>query len=141
MNTENFAFWLQGYFELLGKDEPLTKTQVQIIKDHLALVFTKVTPDRQLEIVNVVKQDIRVDPFDQPVDVQPVEVLCDPQAVGPHFEPGMVLGKDDLEDIVKKLNREAPDLRTYCTSTTDKSYWAGRGRPTLGSRPNKKPIC
>jgi hypothetical protein len=135
MNTENFAFWLQGYFELLGKDEPLTKTQVQIIKDHLALVFTKVTPDRQLEIVNVVEQDIRVNPFDQPQD-QLCDQLPGSPPVEPANEPGMVLGKKDLQGLFNN-----PDLRTYCTSTTDKSYWAGRGRPTLGSRPKKKPIC
>lgn len=43
MTAENFVFWLNGYFELGG--ENLSPQQVQIIKDHLALVFNKVTPD------------------------------------------------------------------------------------------------
>lgn len=46
MSPENFCFWLQGYFELGG--ENLSPQQVQIIKDHLALVFNKVTPNYNL---------------------------------------------------------------------------------------------
>lgn len=43
MSPENFAYWLQGYFEI-SKSEELTKEQVQEIKDHLKLVFLKLTP-------------------------------------------------------------------------------------------------
>lgn len=43
MTAESFCFWLQGYFELGG--ENLSPQQVQIIKDHLALVFKKETPN------------------------------------------------------------------------------------------------
>lgn len=46
ITTENFAFWLQGYFEINGTSNELTPMQVQIIKDHLALVFRKETPQR-----------------------------------------------------------------------------------------------
>lgn len=46
MTTESFCFWLQGYFELGGDN--LSPQQVQIIKDHLALVFNKVTPKYDL---------------------------------------------------------------------------------------------
>ena len=45
MTSENFAYWIQGYFEISG-NSTLSDTQVQIIKDHLALVFNKVTPKR-----------------------------------------------------------------------------------------------
>jgi hypothetical protein len=38
MNTIDFCFWLQGYFEISG-DTEITKEQVQVIKDHLSLVF------------------------------------------------------------------------------------------------------
>lgn len=44
MTTEQFTYWLQGFFEIQGAQE-VTPTQVQIIKDHLALVFNKVTPN------------------------------------------------------------------------------------------------
>ena len=46
MNTTEFVYWLQGFFELSDAKD-LTPTQVQVIKDHLALVFDKKTPDRQ----------------------------------------------------------------------------------------------
>lgn len=45
MTTEQFTYWLQGFFEI-SEDKKLNERQVQIIRDHLALVFDKVTPDR-----------------------------------------------------------------------------------------------
>jgi hypothetical protein len=44
MDSLQFAYWLQGFFEL-SENKELTQKQVQIIKDHLALIFTKVTPN------------------------------------------------------------------------------------------------
>lgn len=44
MTPEQFVYWLQGFVELHG-DEP-TPTQWLQIKDHLSLVFNKVTPTR-----------------------------------------------------------------------------------------------
>lgn len=50
MTTEQFCYWLQGYFEINDvspdKIDYLSHTQVQVIKDHLKLVFNKATPDR-----------------------------------------------------------------------------------------------
>ena len=43
MTSDQYCFWLQGFFEISGQNE-LTPQQVQIIKDHLTLVFNKVTP-------------------------------------------------------------------------------------------------
>ncbi len=42
MTSEQFAYWLQGFAEMNA--EPPTADQWQAIKDHLALVFNKVTP-------------------------------------------------------------------------------------------------
>ena len=42
MTAEQFTYWLQGYSEITGENP--TKEQWNIIKDHLQLVFTKVTP-------------------------------------------------------------------------------------------------
>jgi hypothetical protein len=39
MTARDFAYWLQGYFEIHGKAESLTPQQVEMIKRHLALVF------------------------------------------------------------------------------------------------------
>lgn len=46
MNYEQFAMWLQGFFEI-SSAKTLNEKQTQIIKDHLALLFQKVTPDRE----------------------------------------------------------------------------------------------
>lgn len=44
LSATNFAFWLKGYFELTGSNT-LNENQVEIIKEHLNLVFTKVTKE------------------------------------------------------------------------------------------------
>ena len=38
MNTIDFCYWLQGYFELSG-DKHLTEEQTAVVKNHLNLVF------------------------------------------------------------------------------------------------------
>lgn len=43
MTPENFCYWLHGFFEV-GRPESLTKEQIEEIKNHLALVFKKETP-------------------------------------------------------------------------------------------------
>jgi len=52
MTPEQFCYWLQGHLEI-SKTKTLTGKQVEEIKNHLALVFKKVTPGgkegRQLE--------------------------------------------------------------------------------------------
>lgn len=47
MTPEQFCYWLQGAFEILPDNMELDITQLQVIKDHLATVFTKVTPERR----------------------------------------------------------------------------------------------
>lgn len=43
MDALQFAYWLQGFAELSG-DEPPTPSQWKSIREHLGLVFKKVTP-------------------------------------------------------------------------------------------------
>ena len=45
MTAEQFTYWLQGFMEI-NDPETLTRRETQIIKDHLALVFKKETPNR-----------------------------------------------------------------------------------------------
>ena len=45
MTPEQFTYWLQGFMEI-SNPTTLNETQTQVIKDHLALVFNKQTPDR-----------------------------------------------------------------------------------------------
>jgi hypothetical protein len=39
MKSRDFAFWLQGFFEMGGGETGLNATQAAIIKQHLGLVF------------------------------------------------------------------------------------------------------
>lgn len=43
MKPEQFCYWMQGFAELSG-DTPPTPEQWKSIREHLALVFEKVTP-------------------------------------------------------------------------------------------------
>jgi hypothetical protein len=43
LSPEQFVFWLQGFAELNAS--PPTQAQWQSIREHLNLVFKKVTPD------------------------------------------------------------------------------------------------
>ena len=45
MNYEQFVIWLHGFLEISNAEE-INKEQTQIIKDHLASLFDKKTPDR-----------------------------------------------------------------------------------------------
>jgi len=45
MNSESFTYWLQGFVELSDTDT-ISEKQWLMIKDHLKLVFDKVTPVR-----------------------------------------------------------------------------------------------
>lgn len=48
MTPEQFCYWLQGFIELAGNDlEQINAARIQVIRDHLDLVFNKVTPDRR----------------------------------------------------------------------------------------------
>lgn len=49
MTPEQFTYWLQGFTEISG--EQPTKEQWQVIKDHLQIVFHKVTPQRDRDLV------------------------------------------------------------------------------------------
>ena len=39
MESKSFVYWLQGYFEISQTNQGLSPEQVQIIKNHLNLVF------------------------------------------------------------------------------------------------------
>jgi hypothetical protein len=45
MSPENFAYWLQGYFEISNTDQGMNEDQVRVIKEHLQLVLNNVTND------------------------------------------------------------------------------------------------
>lgn len=39
MKSRDFCYWLQGFFELRAKDEPMTAEQIACVERHLAMVF------------------------------------------------------------------------------------------------------
>lgn len=45
MTPEQFTYWLKGFMEIANPTH-LTTRQLEIVKDHLDLVFDKKTPDR-----------------------------------------------------------------------------------------------
>jgi hypothetical protein len=47
MTPENFVYWFQGWLEL-ERPEAITSEQLEVIKNHLQLVFNKVTPDMRM---------------------------------------------------------------------------------------------
>ena len=62
MTPENFVYWLQGFLEIQGPDS-INQQQVEIIKDHVALVLKKETPKRQgLQKVNTPEITFSVPP-------------------------------------------------------------------------------
>ena len=44
LDPRDFAFWLQGFFEI-SEAKTLNEKQVKMIKEHLELIFTKITPE------------------------------------------------------------------------------------------------
>ena len=45
MNERDFVYWLQGFFEI-SREKSLDESQTKIIKEHLALVFMKITKEK-----------------------------------------------------------------------------------------------
>ncbi len=67
MELKSFAYWLQGFFELHGSETALTVEQVNIIRNHLALVFQhdidpKAGNEEVQKKLNAIHNDIRVRP-------------------------------------------------------------------------------
>ena len=71
MTSEQFTYWLQGYFELSGA-KTISEEQVKIIKDHLSLVLKKVMPNT---VTIVGGQGIGYDP--KPIYIPTVQVVQD----------------------------------------------------------------
>lgn len=76
MTPENFCYWLQGYFEISSSDM-IGKTQKQIIKDHLDLVFKKETP----------KYEFKTDPNIAPAPFKPYQFETLPPLIQPETKP------------------------------------------------------
>lgn len=73
MTPEQFAYWLQGFVEIRGSAP--TAGEWDVIKDHLATVFNKVTPNRQVYPLSPgIAEPYRGDP-------------ATPMPIGPYVSP------------------------------------------------------
>lgn len=63
MTAEQFTYWLQGFMET-ADPKTIDEKQTQIIKDHLALVFNKVTPDYAKLFKDMYSQPLEIKEFD-----------------------------------------------------------------------------
>jgi hypothetical protein len=62
MTPENFCYWLQGLFEV-GNPTELSKEQLDVVKEHLQLVFKKVTHHKLGEAPNKVVDRKEIDDY------------------------------------------------------------------------------
>jgi hypothetical protein len=108
VTTDQFAYWLQGFFELRAADpemagKPITPAQEKMIRDHLALVFVKMTPPFVIPSLPVVPPAV-----DQP-------------PVGPYYpwppttDPGLPFPG---HEIICSGSGWTPPGRSYCESAT-----------------------
>lgn len=73
MDSLSFCYWLQGVFEVTNP-KTLNAEQTQMIKDHLKLVFNKVTPNpitQPLDGPWKPVEPLRPNPFQPPYPWQP----------------------------------------------------------------------
>lgn len=103
MTPEQFAYWLQGFMEV-ANPTVLDKTQTQIIKDHLSLVFDKQTPDRSELFPGWNPQNPPSPMTGAPIWPEPHTIPPMPYTSNPdwtwHPNPGTVTCTDD--DIANK---------------------------------------
>lgn len=78
MTPESFTYWLQGFFEI-SDAKKLDEKQVQIIKDHLSLIFNKVTPDR----TEVPSRDLSKEQTLEGFEFKPTNLYCSTSTASP----------------------------------------------------------
>lgn len=77
MNEREFCYWLQGLFEV-ADPKSLTEAQTAMIRDHLKLVFTKVTPDVRPTQTTILPKHFEkfIGEFRPPGPIGPMTVTC-----------------------------------------------------------------
>lgn len=60
MDTRDFCYWMAGFMELVEHGETMSTAGVSTIKDHLKLVFDKQTPDRLIEALDALDDELNV---------------------------------------------------------------------------------
>lgn len=70
MTAEQFIYWFQGFIEVANPKQ-IDAQQTQVIKDHLALVFNKVTPSYPVALPLQTPYPSEVIPVPQRIPVTP----------------------------------------------------------------------
>lgn len=60
MTPEQFCYWIQGLLECKSDGDFLSLKETQAVRDHLALVFTRITPDRTEELTPEQEEALRL---------------------------------------------------------------------------------
>jgi hypothetical protein len=113
MTTEQFTYWLQGFMEV-ANPTTLDEKQTQIIKDHLALVFDKQTPDRT---------------FIPPLT--PIPTMPYPNQIEPDWWGGknrVICGTDSYID-----DGENPMEKKYCSHMVPQHMFGSKEENTVGT--------
>lgn len=102
MNFENFAYWLQGFFEMTDTQN-LSPNQVLMIKEHLKLVFEKKTPQ--------INPNVPFAPKTPPYKWHDGDVICTTDTTNikgmPETESTCaILNAPDKEVSIRQLNQE-----------------------------------
>lgn len=103
MNERDFVYWLNGFIELSEVQTTPSADQWQMIKDHLALVMTKVTPNIPSGVLVKSGKDHKIEPV--PPNPNPFRISLRPA----EDAKGQWL-KDWLEQQQREINY--PPLRT-----------------------------
>lgn len=103
MNSEQFAFWLQGFFELTDSNN-LTASQVKMIKEHLGLVFSKVTPPLQKS------------------ELPPPLPKVDKSQYTPSPATEELFGAKDFKEIFDEANKFFKDVKKWKKPWDGKTY-------------------
>lgn len=79
MNSIDFCYWLQGYFEINGEVAEITQEQAQIIQNHLHLVFKHEIDDMykgdKVELQNIHDGKVKLKPSNTNFDPLGNDVL------------------------------------------------------------------
>ena len=79
MTEREFIYWLQGSLEL-GNIKTMDEKQVQVLKDHLALVMTKVTPPVQT-VPFIQNPNITIPPYTITCSGYTGELVCTSETI------------------------------------------------------------
>lgn len=118
MTSEQFAYWLQGFAEIHGGAP--TPEQWKVIKDHLNLVFNKVTPDRTQPFAPYPAPPLNPNPFN-PNDLPPFP-----------YSDGPICGGEPIWRIPFPGK---PGEIKYCTPKTDCSSVSSGAPPYVEGYP------